>query len=164
MTAKHSSSPWVWVSLILLLGMFAAFVIFLDQKLAKGNAPPAAETARQSNDKPRIDFYSVLPGRTVDIPISEQDQQAIENPSINKAVAENIILQVGSFQSATEADSLKAQLAFLGLEADIKSAVVNDGTWYRVMLGPFAANSELSRTINRLIENDIDYMQRSAKP
>ncbi|MCZ6882906.1 MAG: SPOR domain-containing protein [Gammaproteobacteria bacterium] len=164
MTAKHSSSPWVWVSLLLLLGMFAAFVIFLDQKLVKGNESPAAETARQSGDKPRIDFYSVLPGRTVDIPISEQDQQAIENPSINKAVAENIILQVGSFQSATEADSLKAQLAFLGLEADIKSAVVNDGTWYRVMLGPFAANSELSRAINRLIENDIDYMQRSAKP
>ncbi len=164
MTAKHSSSPWVWVSLFLLLGMFAAFVIFLDWKLVKSIESPAAETARQSDDKPRIDFYSVLPGRTVDIPISEQDQQAIENPSINKAVAENIILQVGSFQSATEADSLKAQLAFLGLEADIKSAVVNDGTWYRVMLGPFAANSELSRTINRLIENDIDYMQRSAKP
>ena len=164
MAAKRSSSPWVWVSLFLLLGTFAALVIFLDQKLVKSNESPAVETTRQSDDKPRIDFYSILPGRTVDIPISEQDQQAIENPSINKTADENIILQVGSFQSASEADSLKAQLAFLGLEADIKSAVVNEGTWYRVMLGPFAANSELSRTINRLIENDIDYMQRSAKP
>lgn len=164
MAAKQSSSPWVWVSLFLLLGIFAAFVIFLDQKLVKGNQPPAAETSRPSDDKPRIDFYSILPDRTLDIPISEQDQQAIENPSINKAAAENVILQVGSFQSASEADSLKAQLAFLGLEADVKAAVVNDDTWYRVMLGPFGANSELSRTINRLIENDIDYMQRSAKP
>jgi cell division protein FtsN len=164
MAAKQSSSPWVWVSLFLLLGIFAAFVIFLDQKLVKENQPPAAETSRQNDDKPRIDFYSVLPDRTLDIPISEQDQQAIDNPSINKAAAENVILQVGSFQSAAEADSLKAQLAFLGLEADIKPAVVNDDTWYRVMLGPFGANSELSRTINRLIENDIDYMQRNAKP
>ncbi len=164
MAAKQSSSPWVWVSLFLLLGMFTAFVIFLDQKLVEDIESPAVETARQSDDKPRIDFYTILPGRSVDIPLSEQDQQVIDNPSINQSVSANIVLQVGSFQSATEADSLKAQLAFLGLEADIKSALVNDGTWYRVELGPFAANSELSRTINRLIENDIVFMQRSAKP
>jgi hypothetical protein len=164
MGAKQSSSPWVWVSLFLLLGIFAAFVIFLDQKLIEDNKLPATETTRQSDDKPRIDFYTILPGRSVDIPLSEQDQQVLENPTITQAAGENIVLQVGSFQSASEADSLKAQLAFLGLEADIKPALVNDGTWYRVELGPFAANSELSRTINRLIENDIVFMQRSAKP
>ena len=88
----------------------------------------------------------------------------LENPSINQSAGEKIVLQVGSFQSAAEADRLKAQLAFLGLEAEIKSALVNDGTWYRVELGPFVANSELSRIINRLIENDIVFMQRSSKP
>jgi cell division protein FtsN len=164
MAAKQSNSPWVWVSLFLLLGMFTAMVIFLDQKLVESSESPAKEPTRQSDDKPRIDFYTILPDRSVDIPLSEQDQQVIENPSINQAGSENIVLQVGSFQSIAEADSLKAQLAFLGLEADIKSALVNDGTWYRVMLGPFAANSELSRTINQLIENDIVFMQRSAKP
>ena len=164
MAAKQSSSPWVWVSLFLLLGMFAAFVIFLDQQLVEDNEPPVTEPTRQNNDIPRIDFYTILPGRSIDIPLSEQEQQVIDNPSINQAASENIVLQVGSFQSAAEADSLKAQLAFLGLEAEIKSALVNDGTWYRVELGPFAANSELSRTINRLIENDIVFMQRSAKP
>ncbi len=164
MAAKQSSSPWVWVSLLLLLGMFTAFVIFLDQKLVEDNESPAVETTRQSDDKPRIDFYTILPDRSVDIPLSEQDQQVIDNPSINQSANANIVLQVGSFQSAAEADSLKAQLAFLGFEADINSALVNDGTWYRVELGPFAANSELSRTINRLIENDIVFMQRSAKP
>jgi cell division protein FtsN len=105
----------------------------------------------------------VLPDRILDIPISEQEREAIENPTINKIAGEKVLLQVGSFQGASEADSLKAQLAFLGLEARVESAIVNDDTWHRVILGPFAENSEFSRIKNLLIENKIDYMQRSAK-
>ena len=164
MAAKQSGSRWVWIILLLIIGLFAAFVFYLDTRINKGETPTPAATSEKKDDKPRIDFYSILPDRKVDIPISEEDRQAIENPSINKQADEEIILQVGSFQSAAEADSLKAQLAFLGLEANVKSAVVNDDTWYRVMLGPFGANSELSRTQNLLLENKIQYMSRSAMP
>jgi len=164
MAAKQSGSRWVWIILLLIIGLFAAFVFYLDTRIDKGETPAPAATTEKKDDKPRIDFYSILPDRKVDIPISEEDQQAIENPSINKQAEEEIILQVGSFQSAAEADSLKAQLAFLGLEANVKSAVVNDDTWYRVMLGPYGANSELSRTQNLLLENKIQYMRRSASP
>ena len=164
MATKQSGSRWIWVILFLILGLFAGFVFFLDQKIDINEKPRPAETTEKKDDKPRIDFYSILPDRKVDIPISEEDQQAIKNPSINKSATEEIILQAGSFQSMADADSRKAQLAFLGLEAKIKSAIVNDDTWYRVMLGPFGANSELSRTQNLLLENNITYMQRSAKP
>ena len=88
----------------------------------------------------------------------------MENPSINKVAGETIILQVGSFQSVTDADSLKARLAFLGLEAKIESAEVNNDTWHRVLLGPYADNGELSRTKNQLISSNIKFMQRSAAP
>jgi len=164
MAAKQSGSRWVWIILLLIIGLFAAFVFFLDTKVDKTVTAKPAEATQKKDDKPRIDFYKILPDRTVDIPISEEDQQAIENPSINKQADEEIILQVGSFQSAADADSRKAQLAFLGLEANVKSAVVNDDTWYRVMLGPYGANSELSRTQNLLLENKIEYIRRSAKP
>jgi cell division protein FtsN len=165
MTKKKSGISWVWVFLFLMLGLFAAFILFLDQKIVKNNtATPTIEPKKEANDKPRIDFYSILPDRVVDVPISEEDKQAIENPSINKIAAETVILQVGSFQSVTEADSLKAQLALLGLEAKLESAQVNNDTWHRVLLGPYADNSELSRTKNLLIENSIQFMQRSAEP
>ena len=165
MAQKKSTVPWVWVFLFSMLGLFAAFILFLDQKIVKNNATtPTTETRKQENDKPRIDFYSVLPDRVIDIPISEEDQQAIENPSINKVASETVILQVGSFQSSSEADSLKAQLAFLGLEAKIEAAEVNNDTWHRVLLGPYADNGELSRTKNQLIENSIQFMQRTAAP
>ena len=165
MTQKKSSFSWAWVFLFLALGLFAAFILFLDQKIVKNNAnTPPTDTKKQQNDKPRIDFYSILPDRVVDIPVSEEDQQAIENPSINKIADETVMLQVGSFQSVTEADSLKAQLALLGLEAKIEAAEVNNDTWHRVMLGPYGDNSELSRVKNQLIESSIKFMQRSVDP
>jgi len=162
MAQKQSTSPWVWIFLILLLLSFVAFVLFLDQKIVKSGADNSQrQQSSASENKPTIDFYSVLPQREMEIPISEEDRDAIENPSINKEAVDQSILQVGSFQSLGDADSLKAQLAFLGLEATVKSAVVNDDTWHRVQLGPFASETRLSRAKNLLIENNIKYMQRS---
>lgn len=162
MAQKQSTSPWVWVLLLLMLLSFVAFILFLDRKIVDSGAGGVREEAAGGNvDKPTIDFYSVLPRREVEIPISEKDRAAIENPSLNKEAVDQSILQVGSFQSADEAESLKAQLAFLGLEATVQSAVVNEQTWHRVQVGPFASQSGLSRAKNLLIENRIKYMQRS---
>jgi len=162
MAQKQSTSPWVWAVLLLLLASFVAFVLFLDQELvSKGSARSSQPAPPSSENKPKIDFYTVLPQREVEISISDEERAAIDNPSINKEVVGQAILQVGSFQSAREADSLKAQLALLGLEASVKSAVVNDDTWHRVQLGPFASETNLSRAKNLLIENRIEYMQRS---
>jgi cell division protein FtsN len=164
MAQKSSTSPWVWAFLLLMLGSFVAFILFLDQKVVSQGADGKAERQQGGGElKPTIDFYTILPQRKVEIPISEEDREAIENPVINKEAASQAILQVGSFQSVAEADSLKAKLAFLGLEAKIESAVVNDDTWHRVQLGPFASESRLSRAKNLLIENRIDYIQRNAQ-
>jgi len=163
--ANQPSKPlWIWALLLLIVASFVAFVLFLDRQVVssgKSVAPP--QQSSSSENKPTIDFYSVLPKREVEITISDEDRAAIENPVINKEVVGKSILQVGSFHSVAEADSLKAQLAFLGLEASIKSAVVNDETWHRVQLGPFASEASLSRAKNLLIENKIKYMQRSAQ-
>ena len=160
MAQKQSTSPWVWALLLLLLVSFVGFILFLDQKIVKSGRDGNVEKSIGSENKPTIDFYSVLPQREVEIPISDEDQEAIDNPTLNAEAEDKVILQVGSFQSVTEADSLKAQLAFLGLEAKIQSAQVSDDTWHRVQLGPFASNSKLSRAKNLLIENEINYIQR----
>ena len=164
MAQQQSKSIWVWASLLLMLGAFVAFVLFLDQELANtASSKQQAPEKSAAPNKPIIDFYSILPERELEISIPEGDRAAIENPTINKQVVGKSILQVGSFQSAGEADSLKAQLAFLGLEASVKSALVKDTTWHRVQIGPFASETGLSRAINLLIENKIEYMQRSAQ-
>ncbi len=162
MAARESTSPWVWALLFSILLAFAAFILYLDKKVvSSGNTTQTTRQSADSETKPTIDFYSVLPQREVEIPVSAEEQQAIENPSINKERANRFILQVGSFQSQAEADSQKAQLAFLGLQAKIEAAEVNKDTWYRVQLGPFAANSKFSQAKNLLIENNYKYIQRT---
>ena len=162
MAQKKSTSPWVWLFLLLILASFVAFVLYLDQKIVENGGNDRQQQASSSSEnKPTIDFYSVLPQRKVEIPIDDDDRAAIENPSINKKAVDRSILQVGSFHSSGEADSMKAQLAFLGLQATVKSAVVKNQTWHRVQLGPFSSETKLSRAKNLLIRNDIKYMQLS---
>ncbi len=164
MARNQSKSIWVWALLLIILASFVAFVLFLDRQIVSNSSnTPAPRQDSSSENKPTIDFYSVLPKREVEINISDEERAGIENPTINKEVVGKSILQVGSFQSASDADGLKAQLAFLGLQASIKSAVVNDETWHRVQLGPFASETNLSRAKNLLIENRIKYIQRSAQ-
>jgi cell division protein FtsN len=161
MAKKQSTSLWVWAFLLLMLLTFTTFILFLDRKIVQsGNDNITLQPSGSSENKPTIDFYTVLPQREVEIPISEEDQAAMENPTINKDAENRFVLQVGSFQSVAEADSLKAQLAFIGLQAKVKSAVVDEDTWHRVQLGPFTSNSKLSQAKNLLIENRIKYMQR----
>ena len=162
MAKQQSKSIWVWASLLLMLGAFVVFVLFLDQELANTASSKQQPEKSSAPNKPIIDFYSILPERELEISIPEEDRAAIENPIINKQIVGKSILQVGSFQSEEEADSLKAQLAFLGLEANVKSALVKDTTWHRVQIGPFASETGLSRAINLLIENRVPYMRRSA--
>ena len=155
--------------MLLLLGLFAAFILFLDQKIVKRTTDDVIQTdttneaSQETKIEPKIDFYKVLKDRELDITISEEDQQAIDNPKLNSEAVSTIILQVGSFKSAAEADRLKAELTLLGLEPKVASASVNSQTWHRVQVGPFTGNSGLSRAKNLLLENNVKYMQRSAQ-
>ena len=98
MAQKKSTSLWVWASLLLMLGAFVAFVLFLDQKIVDNSSSASKQTTKSGTEnKPTIDFYSVLPQREVEISISEEQREAIDNPSINKDVVGQAILQVGVF-------------------------------------------------------------------
>ena len=162
MTNTKSGKPWIWVSLILMLGLFAVGILYLDSRIVKSSKENAKKQVPDTTkQKPKIDFYTVLENRKVDIPVPKDDVDGLKNPSINKQAVEKLLLQVGSFQSEGEADSLKARLAFLGLEAKVNSANVNGATWHRVVLGPFASNGKISNAKNLLLENGIKYIQRN---
>jgi cell division protein FtsN len=66
------------------------------------------------------------------------------------------ILQAGSFRRAEEADTLKANLALLGVEADIQKVTVDNNTWHRVRIGPYANLDELNRMREKLARNRIE--------
>ncbi|MFI4922404.1 MAG: SPOR domain-containing protein [Burkholderiales bacterium] len=124
--------------------------------------PPVPQTApkqeeKQSKaatkDKPRFDFYKILPG--VEEPVTEKElKQAAKQPSSTKDI---YFLQAGAFQNISDADNLKAKLALLGVEAKIQSATLADkGIWHRVRVGPYTNIDDLNRMRATLKQNGID--------
>jgi cell division protein FtsN len=119
--------------------------------------PPQAtrsdEPKAKAEEKARFDFYKILPGAEE----PKADKAARDkSPASTPAGRETFMLQAGAFQSAADADNLKARLALLGFEATIETTRSADkGTWHRVRVGPYTSVEELNRTRDTLKQNGV---------
>ena len=117
----------------------------------KALVKPDEKTTQQA-EKPRFDFYKILPG--AEEPVTEQQIKQAAKPG---APAENFLLQAGSFQNPADADNLKAKLALLGVEAGVEPIDLPEkGTWYRVRIGPYTKIDEINRVRQTLAQNGIE--------
>lgn len=168
----------VFVGLILGLAIAVGVAFYLNKaplpfigKAKPGAAkdgsptPPAVAALPQSGtapagkaaEKPRFDFYRILPGS--EEPVSEKDlKDAARGAKAQPESAKDVYyIQAGSFQNPADADNQKARLAILGFESAVEAMSVPDkGTWYRVRLGPFHNVNELNRVRQALAQNSID--------
>jgi cell division protein FtsN len=166
---------WAWGITGLAVGLFAAFLVYLDgrqatapeARVASAPAPAQRDTRdvrRQSAEevpaapRPRFDFYTMLPELEVVVPEPETlPRRAGEPAPAPRKVEEpgTYMLQAGSFRQFQEADRMKASLALLGIQADIQRVQVNSDTWHRVHVGPFRDTAELNKVRERLHANQI---------
>lgn len=123
---------------------------------------PGDKTLNGPGEKPRFEFYKILPGGEVAPPQSGNGQAPQDPASAQPAegqaapVVESFYLQAGAFQKSVDADNLKAKLALMGLETSVLEANVPDkGVLYRVRVGPFAKPEEMNRARNQLSQNGI---------
>ena len=179
---KRKAVPgWLWLLSGLSIGLFIAFLFFLQQRsddsspAAAGqesktqqalHMPPANQDAREvKKTKPaavppppkrRFDFYTILPEMEVVVP--EQEITGKPREGVRQVEAPGTyILQAGSFRALQQADQLKAKLALLGLQAGIQTVTISaNETWHRVRVGPFKDLNTLNAARVRLKENDID--------
>jgi cell division protein FtsN len=72
------------------------------------------------------------------------------------ADARQYLLQAGSFQNRQDAESRRAKIILLNLNANVVPGVVAGRTWQRVQVGPFSGrqNAEAARAL--LSENNIE--------
>ena len=69
------------------------------------------------------------------------------------------ILQVGSFRDFSSADKIKAELALLGIFADIQRVMLNgQDVRHRVRLGPYKTMDEIRGISRRLEDNQVEFM------
>jgi cell division protein FtsN len=122
--------------------------------LPQGGAAPAP-----APEKPKFDFYRILPGR--EEPVTEKEirerSRASAKASQQEAAKDVYFIQAGSFQNPADADNQKARLAILGFESSVEPAHLPDkGTWYRVRMGPYAKLEEINKVRQALAQSGID--------
>lgn len=133
------------------------------ENVAKAPAAPPAQVETlpgkpgdASPEKPRFEFYKILPGAEEAQPKAAAPSAAPAAPEAPKK-ADTLFLQVGAFQNAAEADNLKARLALMGIEANVEKVTMPEkGTLHRVRIGPYATPDEMTRVRAQLAQNGIE--------
>jgi cell division protein FtsN len=190
---KKSLPGYMWLLSGLAIGLFVAFIVYLDkqpendkdfgtavqQELEKlkqqANKKPVEsakvdkKTDNREKKEQKFNFYTILPELEVLIPESETRPPEVKNKttttttSDSSNTAKQYVLQVGSFQNLNDAEKLKANLAFLGLEANIQRVTVNKQAWHRVRTGPYRDRQQLYKNQKLLKQNDIDSISMELK-
>lgn len=127
--------------------------------------PQGGAASGTAQEKPKFDFYRILPG--AEEPVSDKELKERErqqraatksgSSSQQEASKDVYFIQAGSFQNPADADNQKARLAILGFESSVEPANLPDkGTWYRVRMGPYAKVEEINKVRQALAQNGID--------
>ena len=152
-----SSKPlpgWIWLITGLLIGLSATFLPSINEKSKQKQATVVKEaTSIAPVSKRTFDFYTLLPELEV---VVDKDSGTANDSSNQQLPAGEYVLQVGSFKSSEEADSLKAQLALMGVETNIEVVKVNTINWHRVRIGPSKDIDQLQSTQKRLRLKNMD--------
>lgn len=186
---KKSLPGFVWLLSGLAIGLFVAFIVYLDkqpensqdfgsavqqelkklkQQAKKKNASTSTKTSTSTKKQQKFNFYTILPELEVLIPESETrppetKNQATSNHTKKPSTNKQYVLQVGSFQNLTDAKKLKANLAFLGIEANIQHVTVNNQAWHRVRTGPYTNMQQLYQNKKLLKKNEINAISMELK-
>lgn len=177
-TKKSNSTPgWVWLAAGFGLGLLSTALVYLyttqpPAPTAQARVPatvpekpaPAAKVSKpaaKAQDKAventgvRFEFYTLLPESEVVIPEKELETKTQPGKVQEKPPA-SYMLQIGSFRQQPEAESLKGELALLGVVAHIQRVDIKGDTWYRVRVGPFDSYDEINRARDRLRANSVN--------
>jgi cell division protein FtsN len=137
------------------------------EQAAKGKLPGAPEKVAKPAERPRFEFYQILPGEKE---VTEKDARPASVPrppslagtkpgsamSPKPHSGETYWLQAGAFNEEREADNLKARIALTGLEASVRAVNIPDrGTLYRVRLGPYQSLDDANRIKTALSQNGV---------
>ena len=150
--------PLPWLRLINTLARLGAFGFFLwSIKDSAETAPPPAETpvkeAAQGDALPappeeKWEFIEVLPNQTVEVDVPDMEDDGIR-----------WLMQCGSFRNPNQAEEMRAKIAFVGLESQVRPSDGSNGRWYRVILGPYERKRQAEKDRHAIRDTGITTCQ-----
>lgn len=176
-----NSNSFLLISLGCLVGFLAGFILLLANLPNYDNLSTYEAKSASFSDSTGYEFYSVLPGLSVDkaerskdvydpqlpkfrsrmdakvpAPIKNSNGRLLEIPASYSTDA--YYLQAGSFRSQPDAEKMRAKLLLNGLDAFVKPGEAKGQTLHRVRVGPFYEKDRLDHARSSLKKRGISYM------
>jgi cell division protein FtsN len=125
--------PWLRIITVALLGGFIFALWSIKDKaeepvVSQQKVEPNAQDVLPDIPEEEWEFIKSLPEYTVEI---DGDEQQVSD--------KRYLMQCGSFRVKTQAEAMKAKIAFQGLEAQVRPSDNSSGRWHRVILGPYSS-------------------------
>ncbi|TCV93466.1 cell division protein FtsN [Biostraticola tofi] len=99
---------------------------------------PAAQQPRQP--------ASMTQAQPQTAPTRNEPKPVAKSETEKKETAQRWLIQCGSFKTMDQAESVRAQLAFAGIE----SRITSNGGWNRIMLGPYSNRAGADKSLQNL--------------
>lgn len=177
-------SPVAWLITGFAMGLVVALIVHLEHTRPEPEtiASPANNTEAATTDAsaPRFEFYQLLSEQEVEV--ATREEAALEEssalplatpesapetattpatePAERQAQANSAVrylLQAGSFRRSEDAESLRARLGLLGIEANLQRVELPGGeTWHRVRIGPFSTLGTVNEVRARMASQNIE--------
>lgn len=166
---KKAAPAWLWMLVGLLVGAFAVGLVWLKSDSeappqwvgARPDRPPKgveqtrapAVPAPESLPKPpqsEYGFYEDLGNKEVVVPEEQLDLRS----SLTRDPTASYMIQIASFSRADEAEAVRAELGFIGIETRTRRVTLGDGSVrYRVLSGPYIGRSKFDKVRKLLKQN-----------
>ena len=172
--ARRNAPPprrFPWFQLFLVIFMTGFFGYFLYSISGSADKPsttvaskPAAPAKPAAQPKPAAKpTPDPLPPKPKEqwryIEELENKTVEVELPEVESKPTRPYLMQCGSFRTQKQADGLKARIAFQGLHSEVRRSDGKNGTWYRVVLGPYDRKRNAERDRHKLQRASINGCQ-----
>jgi cell division protein FtsN len=172
-------SGWASMFMGLIIGLAVALYVYITDPTppsialvtkARTMTQPASaipETVEAVEVAPEpgitFDFYDMLPNLGVEV-YEDERQPVLATPPKRASKPARVtkpgiyILQAGSFSKIDDANRRKAEMALLGVRADIKRGLANERTVYRVYTDPMEDPADVNRVSQQLQQANIEIL------
>ncbi|MBB1319664.1 SPOR domain-containing protein [Shewanella sp. SR43-4] len=162
--APKRSFPYFAVFVILTL--LSGFGYFLWSINGSSDSPVTSEQVQQPKKKTVQAVAADAPKKVVKkdpnaLPPKPQEEwtylEELENKQVEIDLPQSGVvssgiyqMQCGSFRQESQANEMKARIAFQGAEAQVRRSEGTNGIWYRVVLGPYPNKREAEHNRHKM--------------
>ena len=142
---------------------------YVPEWLAKDKPPPPPPKAAEKKPQLKFEFPKLLTENEVEVDprtyappgsLDKPPAQASETapPAAEQAPEKprEYLLQAGSFRSVADAESVRALLLLQDLPVAMIPVELPDGTWYRIVVGPYKDRADAQALLEDLREQRLN--------